>query len=116
MIQESCEFKESQLTGEGIRKLLFGSTITGFSIGTGQPWWVERKKNGETKIQGPEPNSLDTGKSRVEGDLLRTQFQKNFWRLEYCFTVFRNPRGIYERKGANLNVTDFGFSSWSMAR
>jgi hypothetical protein len=109
-------FKENQLTGEEIKKLLFGSTITRFSIGTSQPWWVERRKNGETAVRGPGPNSSDTGKSRIEGDLLCTQFQKNFWGLEYCFTVFRNPRGTYESKDEYLNVTDFGFSTWSMAR
>jgi len=109
-------YKENQLTGEEIKKLLFGSKITGISIGTGQQWWVERKKNGETTMRGPEPNSFDTGKSRVEEDLLCTEFQKNFWGLEYCFTVFRNPGGTYEGKDEYINVTDFGFSTWSMTR
>ena len=109
-------YKKNQLTGEEINKLLFGSKITGISIGTGQQWWVERKKNGETTIRGPEPNSSDTGKSRIEGDLLCTQFQKSFWGVEYCLTVFRNPKGTYEGKDEYLNCTDFGFSPWSIAR
>jgi TolB-like protein/Flp pilus assembly protein TadD len=109
-------YKENQLTGEEIKKMLLGSKITGISIGTGQQWWVERKKNGETTIGGPEPNSSDTGKSRIEGDLLCTQFQKSLWGIEYCMTVFRNPRGTYESKDEYLNIADFGFSPWSIAR
>jgi TolB-like protein/Flp pilus assembly protein TadD len=109
-------FKGNQLTGEEIKKLLFGSKITGINMATGQPWWVERKKNGETTIRGPEPNSFDTGKSRIEGDLLCTHFQKSFWGIEYCMTVFRNPKGTYTGKDEYLNITDFGFSPWSMAR
>jgi adenylate cyclase len=109
-------FKENQLTGEEIKKLLLGSKITGISIGPGQQWWVERKKNGETAIRGPEPNSSDRGKSWVEGDLLCVQFQKRYWGIEYCMTVFRNPRGTYESKDEYLNITDYGFSPWSIAR
>jgi adenylate cyclase len=109
-------FKENQLSGEEIRKLLLGSKITGINIATGQQWRVERKKNGETTIRGPGPNSFDTGKSRVEGDLLCTQFKKSFWGIEYCMTVFRNPGGTYEGKDEYLNITDFGFSPWSMVR
>jgi tetratricopeptide (TPR) repeat protein len=109
-------FKENQLTGEEIKKLLFGSKITGIRIGTGQQWWFELKKNGETTVIGPEPNSSDTGITRVEGDLLCTQYQKRIWGLEYCFTVFRNPRGTYEGKDEYLSVNDWGFAPWSKAR
>jgi len=109
-------FKENQLTGEEIKKLIFGSKVTGIAIGSGRQWWIERKINGETTVIGPEPNSSDTGRSRVEGDLLCTQFQKRAWGLEYCFTVFRNPRGTYEGKDEYLNVNDWGFAPWSKAR
>jgi adenylate cyclase len=108
-------YKENQLTGEEIKKLLFGSKITGI-MGSGQQWWIERKKDGETTWRGPEPISSDTGKSRIEGDLICTQFQKNFWGLEYCLTVFRNSRGTYDGKDEYFNCTDFGFAPWSIVR
>jgi len=108
-------YKENQLTGEEIKKLLFGSKIAGV-IESGQQWWIERGKDGETTWRGPEPISFDTGKSRIEGDLLCTQFQKNFWGIEYCLTVFRKSRGPYEGKEEYFNCTDFGFNPWSMVR
>jgi len=107
--------KEKQLTGEEIKKFLFGSKITGITW-DGRQWWIERKKDGETTWRGPGAISSDTGKSWIEGDLLCTQFQKNFWGLEYCLTVFRNPGGTYERKDEYLNCTDFGFATWSKVR
>ena len=77
---------------------------------------LSARKNGETTWRGPEPISFDTGMSRIEGDLICTQFQKNFWGLEYCLTVFRNPRGTYEGKDEYFNCTDFGFTPWSIVR
>jgi tetratricopeptide (TPR) repeat protein len=108
-------YKENQLTGEEIKKLLFGSKITGI-MESGHQWWIEREKDGETIIRGSGADSSDTGKSWVEGDLLCTQFQKSLWGLEYCSAVFRNPRGTYERKDEYLMVNDWGFSTWSIAR
>jgi Flp pilus assembly protein TadD len=108
-------YKENQLTGEEIRKLLFGSKILGITL-DGQQWWVERQKNGETTWRAPGTISSDTGRSRIEGDMLCTQLQKNLWGIEYCLTVFRNPRGTYEGKDEYLNCTDMGFAPWSVAR
>ena len=109
-------FKENQLTGEEIKKFLFGSKITGIHIANAQQWWVDRRQNGETTMGGSGPTPADTGMSRVEGDLLCTQFQKTIWGLEYCSAVFRNHRGTYERKDEYLMVNDWGFSTWSIAR
>jgi TolB-like protein/Flp pilus assembly protein TadD len=109
-------FKENQLTGEEIKKFLFGSKITGIHIANAQQWWVDRRQNGETTMGGSGPTPADTGRSRVEGDLLCTQFQKTLWGLEYCSAIFRNPRGTYERKDEYLMVNDWGFSTWSIAR
>jgi adenylate cyclase len=108
-------FKENQLTGEEIKKLFFGSKITG-AMESGKQWWIERRNDGETTWRGPEPISFDTGKSRIEGDLICTQFQRNYWGIEYCFTVFRKSRGIHDGKEEYFNCADFGFNSWSIAR
>jgi hypothetical protein len=37
-------------------------------------------------------------KSWVEGDVLCQQYEKRFGGLEFCSTVFRNPKGTYEGK------------------
>jgi Tfp pilus assembly protein PilF len=108
-------FKENQLTGEEIKKLLFGSTITGIGW-DGQQWWTDRNKNGEFTWRGVGPIPADSGKIWVEGDLLYGQFQKRFWGLENSATVFKNPRGTYEGKDEYFNCWDTGFASFSVAR
>jgi TolB-like protein/Flp pilus assembly protein TadD len=124
-------FKENQLTGEEIKSLLLGSRITGIDQ-DGQQWWVDRKKNGEFTWRGPAlkdpitqkiisaptlagPNS-DSGKSRIEGDMICHQFQKSYWGLEYCGTVFRNPRGTNESKDEYFFCNDIGFTPFSLVK
>ena len=70
-------FKENQLTGEEIKRLAFGSKITGID-GDGQQWWIDRKKNGEFTWRGGGPISSDTGKSRIEGDMQCLAVSKEF--------------------------------------
>jgi len=109
-------FKENQLTGEEIKRVNFGRTITGIDP-NGQQWWLDKKKNGELTLRVPgAPISSDTGKTQIEGDLECIQFQKTFWGLEYCLTVFRNPRGTYEGKDEYFSCSDFGFTPWSVVR
>jgi hypothetical protein len=112
-------FKENQLTGEEIKSLLFGSRITGINLDDGQQWWVDRKKYGEFTWRGPSTfvgPSSDNGKSRIESDIVCTQFQKSYWGLEYCGTVFRNPRGTYEGKDEYFFCKDIGFLPFSLVR
>jgi adenylate cyclase len=121
--------KENQLTGEEIKSLLLGSRITGIDW-DGQQWWVDRKKNGEFTWRGPAlrdpytqkiisaptlagPNS-DRGKSRIQGDMICHQFQKSYWGLEFCGTVFRNPRGTNESKDEYFFCNDIGFTPFSL--
>jgi hypothetical protein len=123
--------KENQLTGEEIKSLLLGSRITGIDR-DGQQWWVDREKNGEFTWRGPAlkdpytqkiisapmlagPNS-DRGKSRIEGDTICHQFEKLYWGLEFCGTVFRNPKGTNERKDEYFFCNDIGFTSFSLER
>ena len=111
-------FKENQLSGEEIRRLFFGSTITGY-IFYPQQFSQKYKENGELKYEGPSimggPTS-DSGKSRIEGDMICWQYQKRFWGVEYCGTVFRYPGGSYEGKDEYFWCTDFGFATFSVAR
>jgi TolB-like protein/Flp pilus assembly protein TadD len=109
-------FKENQLAGEEIKRLLFGSKITGIDRSDGQQWWIDRKKNGEFAWRGGGPISSDTGISRIEGDTICMKFQKRLWGLEYCTTVFRNPKGTYESKDEHFLCTDIGFSPFSLVK
>jgi TolB-like protein/Flp pilus assembly protein TadD len=109
-------FKENQLTGEEIKRLLFGSKITGFDVWGGPQYWVDRKRNGEFTWRGGGPISSDTGRSRIEGDMICTKFQKGLWGLEDCATVFRNPRGTYETKDEHFMCTAFGITTFSLVK
>ena len=108
-------FKENQLSGEEIKKLLFGSTITGIG-GDGQQWWIDRQKNGEFTSRGPAPTFSDIGKSRIETDIFCSQYQKSFGGVEFCGTVFRYPGGSYESKDEYFLCSDFGFSTFSLVK
>ena len=110
-------FKENQLTGEEIRALLFDSTITAtapLQISGGFSSEMDFKKNGEFTWRGA--NSSDIGKSRIEGDMICTQYQKNWWGLEDCATVFRNPSGTPEGKDEYFFESDIGFLTFSPVR
>jgi TolB-like protein/Flp pilus assembly protein TadD len=108
-------FKENQLNGEEIRSLLFGSTITGHIFYPRQ-FWMSSQKGGETTWRWPEPDSLDTGISRIEGDALRQQYKKNWGGVEYSATVFRYPGGTFAEKNEYFFCSDFGFATFSVAR
>jgi hypothetical protein len=109
-------FKENQLTGEEIRRLLFGSKITGIYLSDGQQWWTDRKKNGEFTWRGPDPISSDSGMSRIDGDMICSQFQKRLWGVEFCATVFRNPKGTFESKNEYFFCSDMWFTPFSLAK
>jgi adenylate cyclase len=113
-------FKENQLNGEEIRRLLFDSTITGFDWNwlteIRQQWWMDNKKNGEFTWRGPAPIFSDTGKNRIEGDAFCSQYQKSFGGVEFCGTVFRYPAGTPEGKDQYFWCSDFGFSTFSLVK
>jgi len=111
-------FKENQLTGEEIRSLFFGSKITGY-IFYPQQFWMNYERNGEFTWQGPSAlggTSSDSGKSRIEGDMICWQYQKRFWGVEYCGTFFRYPGGSFENKDEYFWCSDFGFSTFSVEK
>jgi Tfp pilus assembly protein PilF len=111
-------FKENQLNGGEIKRLLFGSTITGFDwnwpYGTGKQWWMDNKKNGEFTWRGPDYS--DAGKSRIEGDMICWQYQKNWGGVEIRGTVFRYPGGTSKGKEEYFWCSDFGFSTFSLVK
>jgi len=111
-------FKENQLTGEEIRSLFFSSKITGY-IFYPQQFWMNYGKNGEFTWRGPSTAggiSSDSGKSRIEGDMICWQYEKRFWGVEYCGTLFRYPGGSYEGKDEYFWCSDFGFSTFYLEK
>ena len=120
-------FKENRLKGEEIKDLLFGSVITGFFGDTlgGKQWRIVRAKDGEFTWHGPEPATPSKteeptasykGKSWIEGDMLCQQYEKRLSGLEFCQSVFRNPRGTHESKDEYFQFSDFGSPTFSVAR
>ena len=107
-------FKENQLTGEQIRTLLFGSAING--IFSGARWWINWKKNGECTWRGGVTSNSDRGKSRIEGDMICTKYEKNWWGLENCATVFRNPSGTFETKDEYIFAGENNLRTFSSVR
>jgi len=111
-------FKENQLNGKEIKNLIFGSKITGY-VFYPQQFWMDYKETGEVTWRGPSTlsgPSSETGKSRIEGDMICWQYQKRFWGVEYCGTLFRYPGGSYEGKDEYFWCSDFGFSTFSLVK
>ena len=109
-------FKGNQLTGEQIKALLFGSTVAGIYTVNGSRWWADWEKNGECTWRGIIASDSDRANSRIEGDMICTKYQKNWWGLEDCATVFRNPSGTPETKDEYFFVRDIGFRTFSPVR
>ncbi len=105
-------FKENQLTGEEIRSLLIGSTITGYVFYPRQIW-TTFQKDGEFTSRVPGSISSDTGKYRIEGDTICWQSEKRWWGIEYCATVFTYPGGTPEGKDGCFFCGDLGFATFS---
>jgi tetratricopeptide (TPR) repeat protein len=93
--------EENRLTGEEIRKLVFGREIQTKSpmLGVG---YVDRAEDGTANHTGYGP-----GKSRIGDDMLCNKWDSRFEGLEYCGTVFRNPEGTPEMNDEYLYVTVF---------
>jgi TolB-like protein/Flp pilus assembly protein TadD len=104
-------YKEYKLTGEEIRDLVFGRTVTGIEFMWGQIWWLERTKDGKATYRNPVGS--ENGTSWIEGDTLCNQWQTFFEGLKYCFPVFRNPEGTPEKKNEYLGITDIWITSFS---
>ena len=112
-------FEENQLTGERIKALLFGSTITGnrYVSRSGRvPFVIDWKKNGECTWRQPTASYSDHGKSRIKGDMICTQYQNNWWGIENCATVFKNPSGTPKTNDEYFWVNEIGFQPFSPVR
>jgi len=110
--------KQNQLTGEKMKALLFGSTITGIFPG-GQQWGWETDKEGQLIYRGSDEGGkrlIDGGRIWIDGDMGYNQYQKAFGGFEWCWTVFKNPNGTPESKDEYFFASDIGGVPFSPVR
>jgi adenylate cyclase len=111
--------EEDKLSGEEIRALVFGRTISGFFPGTGHEWWMDCAEDGKSTFRGPlvelvlRDSDSDSGMAWIEGDMLWHQWQRFYPGLKVCETVFPNPEGTREMKNEYISCKDKGFMTWS---
>jgi hypothetical protein len=117
---------EDRLTGEQIKELLFGQTITGIDLWYGMQWWIARTENGEATYRDDLSDSErgiqdraatlylrdvagpDAGKSWINGNMLCEQWKSRIKAQKYCVCIFRNPLGTAENMNEYLLITDWG--------
>ena len=104
-------YDENKLTGDEIRSLVFGRTVTGFDPFSGEQFWVDRARDGKVTIRGM--LGSDTGRSWIEGDVLSERWNFFMEGVELSGNVYRNPDGKPEKKNEYLRLNDFGFVTFS---
>lgn len=103
---------ENRLTGNAIRERFIGHQVTGFTMATGKPWYIQRNEDGAAIIQ--DGDKKDTGKSWVEDDMLCDQWDNLFEGLKDCWVIFRNPEGTPEGKDEYLGAPGYGVYPFSI--
>lgn len=111
---KSSIFQENKLTGNEIKELVFGKTVTGFDFKTEEEWSIKRSKGGIASYRRGEVS--DTGKSWIEEDRLCNQWQNLYGGYRDCAPVFRNPEGLSQKKEEYIGISAYGFVPFSMAR
>jgi TolB-like protein/Flp pilus assembly protein TadD len=108
---EYCKIsKQNKLTGEEIRKLLFGHTAKGIHLG--MQWSVSRDKEG--KCTSKDFSGKRTGKSWIEGDRVFTQFESVLEGRKFDIEVYRNPGGTPESLNEYCYISDFALLPFSV--
>lgn len=109
--------QDQKLTGDEIRELIMGKTVTGYYPWNERQEWVDRTADGKAVIRGGHSGEivLDQGQSYIEGDLLFEQWEKRTTGLRIGGPVYRNPEGTPEQKDEYLMFTDFAFLPMSQA-
>ncbi len=111
---KSTIFQNNKLTGDEIKKLVFGKTVTGFDFKTEEEWSIKRTKEGIALYRRGEVS--DTGKSWIEEDRLCNQWQNLYGGYRDCAPVFRNPEGLSQKKEEYIGISAYGFVPFSMER
>ena len=86
--------EENRLSGEEIRNLFIGRTITGFDPASGNQWWLNHGKDNKWKLSGHwEMN----GTYRIDGDQICRKDKLRPGAVT-CISFYRNPDGSPEEK------------------
>lgn len=104
---KSTIFQNNKLTGDEIKELVFGKTVTGFDFKSKEAWSIKRGKNGVTVYR--KGKISDTGKSWIEEDRLCNQWQNLYGGYRDCAPVFRNPEGVAHKKEEYIGISAYGF-------
>jgi tetratricopeptide (TPR) repeat protein len=96
--------EENRLSGEEIRELLFGRTVTGFNPRREMYWWIESSKDGKKIKYRNNWGWSYSGEGWLEGDLSCHKWEKRPRVTEDCFHIYRNPDGTPEKKNEYLFV------------
>lgn len=102
----------NQLTGDEIREQLFGHQVTGFTMGSGKQWWIQRSQDGASTIRDGE--EADIGKSWTEEDMLCDQWDNLYEGLKDCWVVYRNLEGTPGEKDEYLGAPGYGIYPFSL--
>jgi adenylate cyclase len=103
--------QDQKLTGDEIRELTLGKTMTGYYPWNERQEWIDRTADGKAVARGGKSGEivLDQGRSFIEGDILFDQWEKRTTGLKIGGPVYRNPEGTPDRKDEYLMFTDFAF-------
>jgi TolB-like protein/Flp pilus assembly protein TadD len=95
--------EENKLTGDEIRRLVFGRTGVGATVAGGS-WTVKNGKDGSAFYEGY--GLKDRGRNWIEGDQLCDQYKIFLGGLKKCQELYRNPKGTPEGKNEFLWIND----------
>ena len=101
------------MTGQEIRQLIVGKTITGFDFG--MQWSTRISKSGEWELT--DFSGVHKGKKIwIEGDALCVQYETFLDGLKGCSDIYKNPEGDKKTLSEYLMLTDFWLLPFSIEK
>jgi len=101
--------KNRKLTGEEIKKLLFGHTETGFYGGI--IYSIDRELNGELVLALGQYK--DKGISWIKNNQVCYKFEISYNGIEQCADIYINPGGDSAKKNEYIRVADYWYFFFS---
>ena len=102
--------KENKMTGQEIRELIVGKTITGYFFAGS--WSEKINKNGES--EHTDFSGVHKAKIWIEGDAVCQQYETHLDGLKGCADIYKNPEGDKKTLSEYLLLTDFWIFPFSI--